>query len=299
MHTHSKIALLAGALLAVSSTFALAADKKVAFVPQIIGIPYFDAMKAGGEEAAAKFGVDFIYQGPVDTNPVDQMQIVQNLIDQGVNAVAVSVLDASSIAPVVEAARAKHIALFTSDSDAPKSGRALYVAQATDEDLGDAIIDEMVKRVGEDAKIGIVSGERRRLTSTPGSASQARAKRRNIRLKLLEPQFAGAPPSAPRRSRPTSDSQSRPQGPDRRRLTTCPGVGRAIGTAGKIGKVIRDGYCSPNTARLPLEGGSFGCSVLWDPGGLGYLTVWAGKRLIDAKEIRDHDAGRHEPPSHL
>ena len=100
MHTHSKVALLAAALLAVSSNFALAADKKVAFVPQIIGIPYFDAMKAGGEEAAAKFGVDFIYQGPVDTNPVDQMQIVQNLIDQGVNAVAVSVLDASSIAPV-------------------------------------------------------------------------------------------------------------------------------------------------------------------------------------------------------
>ena len=69
-----------------------------------------------------------LYRGQVDTNPVDQMQIVQNLIDQGVNAIAVSVLDASSIAPVVEAAKAKHIALFTSDSDAPKSGRALYVA---------------------------------------------------------------------------------------------------------------------------------------------------------------------------
>jgi ABC-type sugar transport system substrate-binding protein len=46
------------------------------------------------------------------------MQIVQNLIDQGVNAVAVSVLDASSIAPVVEAAKAKHVTRFTSDSDA-------------------------------------------------------------------------------------------------------------------------------------------------------------------------------------
>ena len=38
MHTHSKVALLAAALLAVSSTFALAADKKVAFVPQIIDL---------------------------------------------------------------------------------------------------------------------------------------------------------------------------------------------------------------------------------------------------------------------
>ena len=287
MHTHSKIALLAGALLAVSSTFALAADKKVAFVAQIIGIPYFDAMKAGGEEAAAKFGVDFIYQGPVDTNPVDQMQIVQNLIDQGVNAIAVSVLDASSIAPVVEAAKAKHIALFTSDSDAPKSGRALYVAQATDEGLGDAIIDEMVKRVGEDAKIGIVSGE---ATASNLNAwigfMQARAKAKYPKLKLLEPQFAGG--TAQRAAQIATDLMT--ANPDLKGLigvasTTCPGVGQAIETAGKIGKVIGTGYCSPNTARAYLKSGSFGYSVLWDPKELGYLTVWAGKQLIDAKEI--------------
>jgi ABC-type sugar transport system substrate-binding protein len=289
MHTHSKLALLAAALLAVSSAFALAADKKVAFVPQIIGIPYFDAMEAGGKEAAAKFGVDFIYQGPVDTNPVDQMQIVQNLIDQGVNAVAVSVLDASSIAPVVEAAKAKHVAPFTSDSDAPKSGRALYVAQATDEGLGDAIIDEMVKRVGEDAKIGIVSGE---ATASNLNAwigfMQARAKAKYPKLKLLEPQFAGG--TAQRAAQIATDLMT--ANPDLKGLigvasTTCPGVGQAIETAGKIGKVIGTGYCSPNTARAYLKSGSFGYSVLWDPKELGYLTVWAGKQLIDAKEISE------------
>jgi len=287
MHTHSKVVLLAAALLAVSSTFALAADKKVAFVPQIIGIPYFDAMEAGGKEAAAKFGVDFIYQGPVDTNPVDQMQIVQNLIDQGVNAVAVSVLDASSIAPVVEAAKAKRVALFTSDSDAPKSGRALYVAQATDEGLGDAIIDEMVKRVGEDAKIGIVSGE---ATASNLNAwigfMQARAKAKYPKLKLLEPQFAGG--TAQRAAQIATDLMT--ANPDLKGLigvasTTCPGVGQAIETAGKIGQVIGTGYCSPNTARAYLKSGSFGYSVLWDPKELGYLTVWAGKQLIDGKEV--------------
>jgi rhamnose transport system substrate-binding protein len=26
-----------------------------------------------------------------------------------------------------------------------------------------------------------------------------------------------------------------------------------------------------------------GFTVLWDPGALGYLTVWAGKQLIDGK----------------
>ena len=107
MHTHSKMDCSPRRYSRVSSTSRSRPTREVAFVPQIIGIPYFDAMKAGGKEAPPRFGVDFIYQGPVDTNPVDQMQIVQNLIDQGVNAVAVSVLDASSIAPVVEAAKAK------------------------------------------------------------------------------------------------------------------------------------------------------------------------------------------------
>ena len=101
MQSKRRIVWVAAALFALIPSLALAQDvkKKVAFVPQIVGIPYFDAMEAGGKKAAAALGVEFIYQGPVDTNPVDQMQIVQNLINQGVDAVSVSVLDASSIAP--------------------------------------------------------------------------------------------------------------------------------------------------------------------------------------------------------
>jgi ABC-type sugar transport system substrate-binding protein len=281
------IALIAAAILAVAPSLALAqsAKKRVAFVPQLVGIPYFDAMEAGGKKAASTPGVDFIYQGPVDTNPVDQMQIVQSLINQGVEAVSVSVLDASTIAPVVEAAKAKNVKLFTSDSDAPNSGRAVYVAQATDEGLGFAIIDEMVKRVGDDAKIGIVSGE---ATASNLNAwigfMQERAKAKYPKLKLLAPQFAGG--TAQRAAQIATDLMT--ANPDLKGLigvasTTCPGVAQAIETAGKIGKVVGAGYCSPNTARAYLKSGAFGYSVLWDPAELGYLTVWAGKQLIDGK----------------
>ena len=185
---------------------------KVAFVPQLIGIPYFNAMEAGGNKAAKELGVDFIYSGPVDTNPVDQLQIVQNLIDQGVGAISVSVLDASSIAPVVEAAKAKGIKLFTSDSDAPESGRAVYVAQATDEGLGSTIIDELVKRVGEDAKIGIVSGE---ATASNLNAwigfMQKQASAKYPKLQLLEPQYAGG--TAQRAAQISDRSYGRQSGP--------------------------------------------------------------------------------------
>jgi len=286
MRAYFNKVLAVSALAIAVSTAAFAADKpKVAFVPQLIGIPYFNAMEAGGKRAAGELGVDFIYSGPVDTNPVDQLQIVQNLIDQGVNAVSVSVLDASSIAPVVEAAKAKGIKLFTSDSDAPDSGRAVYVAQATDEGLGTAIIDELVKRVGEDAKIGIVSGE---ATASNLNAwigfMQKQAAAKYPKLKLLEPQYAGG--TAQRAAQIAGDLMT--ANPDIKAIiavasSTCPGVAQAIETAGKIGSVIGTGYCSPNTARSYLKSGAFGFTVLWDPAQLGYLTVWAGKQLIDGK----------------
>ncbi len=284
----TRLVVLASAVWAASTSLSSAQEKaRVAFVPQIIGIPYFDAMQKGGEEAAKKLGVEFIYQGPVDTNPVDQLQIVQNLIDQGVEAISVSVLDASSLAPVVEAAKAKGVKLFTSDSDAPTSGRALYVAQASDEGLGDTMIDEMVKRAGEDAKIGIVSGE---ATASNLNAwigfMQKRVKEKYPKVTLLEPQYAGG--SAERAAQIAGDLMT--SNPDLKGIiavasTTCPGVGQAIETAGKIGQVIGTGYCSPDTARAYLKSGSFGYSVLWDPAELGYLTVWAGKQLIDGKTI--------------
>jgi ABC-type sugar transport system substrate-binding protein len=279
-----KRSLIAAGFGVLALSQAQAADmKSVAFVPQIVGIPYFSAMEAGGNKAAAAFGVKFIYSGPVDTNPVDQLQIVQSLINRNVSAIAVSVLDASSMQPVVAAAKAKGIKLFTADSDAPASGRAVYVAQATDQGLGYTIIDEMVKRVGPSATIGIVSGEASasNLNAWIGFMKE-RAKTKYPHLKLLAPQYAGG--TAERANQIATDMMT--AHPNLKGIigvasTTCPGVGEAIETAGKIGQVIGTGYCSPNTVRSYLKSGSFGYSVLWDPTALGYLTVWAGKQLID------------------
>ena len=283
VHLISAAALLAAAAAAAP---AFAQGKpRVAFVPQIVGIPYFNAMEAGGKKAGAAFGVDFIYTGPVDANPVDQLQIVNNLIGQGVPAIAVSVLDASSLEPVMAAARAKGITIFTSDSDAPKSGRPVYVAQASDEGLGFTIIDELVQRIGPDASVGIVSGAATatNLNTWIGFMKQ-RAAAKYPKLKLLEPRYAGG--SAEQAAQIATDLMT--AHPDLRGLiavasTTCPGVGQAIESAGRTGSVVGTGYCSPNTARSYLKSGAMGFTVLWDPAALGYLTVWAGKQLIEHK----------------
>jgi len=279
------------ALAAVLPVAAMAQDTpSVAFVPQLIGIPYFNAMEAGGNAAAADLGMEFIYQGPVDANPLDQLQIVESLIARGVDAIAVSVLDASAIGPLLESAKAQDAILFTSDSDAADSGRPVYVAQATDEGLGFKLIDELVARVGSDATVGIVSGE---ATASNLNAwigyMQQRVASDHPGVTLLDPQFAGG--TAERAAQLSTDLIA--ANPELDAIiavasSTCPGVAQAIETSGK--DIMGAGYCSPNTARAYLKSGAFGFTVLWDPYQLGYLTVWAGKQLIDGVEFAAENA---------
>ena len=285
--------------LFIASTALAQTKPKVAFVPQIVGIPYFNAMEEGGKDAAEKFGVDFIYTGPTDTNPADQLRIVNGLIDQGVNAVSLSVLDASSIDPILNKAKDKGTHIFTSDSDAPKSAREVYVAQALDQDLGFTIIDELAKRIGEQGKVGIVSGEATATNLNTWIAfMQQRVKDKYPKIDLLKLQFAGG--TAQRAFQIATDLMT--ANPDLKGLiavasTTCPGVAQAIESGGKAGQVVGTGYGSPNTVRSYLKSGAFGFSVLWNPRDLGYLTVWAGKQLVDGKPFAESNevAGLSQP----
>src|SRR6266513_3189784 len=148
-----------GALLSVLLPIGAGQTPRVAFIPQIVGIPYFNSMEKGGNDAAARFGVQFIYQGPTTTSPTEQLRIFDSLRQQRVEAISISVLDPTSLNPAIAQARKAGLHVLASDSDAPSSEREVYVAQALDKDLGYTIIDEMVRRIGSSGEIGIVSGE--------------------------------------------------------------------------------------------------------------------------------------------
>src|SRR5260370_38874858 len=101
-------------------------------------------------------------------------------------------MEDSFIDPIINKAKQKGIEILTSDSDATKSAREVYVAQALDQDLGFTIIDELAKRIGEQGKVGIVSGE---ATATNLNTwihfMQQRVKEKYPKINLRAPQFAG------------------------------------------------------------------------------------------------------------
>jgi len=260
---------------------------KMAFVPQIVGIPYYAGFEQGAQEAAAKFGVEFKMSGPSTANSAEQLQIFQSLVQQGYKAISISPLDPTSINSAIAAARAKGVIVTTSDADAPKSERQVFVSQANDKDLGYTVMDELAKQMGEKGQFGIVSGA----PDTASLDSWAKFIQERAKTKYPNIQFVGDVRHATDSALALKEAQNLMTAfPDIKGIvgvpsTAVPGVSQAVQNAGKTGKVAVIGYGSPKTAGPFIKSGVMKNTVLWDVPQLGYLTVWANKQLIDGKSF--------------
>lgn len=254
---------------------------RVAFVPQIQGIPYYVAMEQGGTQAAEEFGAEYVQQGPTSTSASEQMRVFEGFVNQGFDVVGVSPVDAESLRPAIRRAHEGGTHVITSDADAPETDRAFFVAQALDADLGATVMDELAERMDGEGKVAIVS-DSPTIQSLNNwiDAIQARAEEAYPDIEFTSVQHTDGTTSQAHRY--ASDSMTRH--PDLGAIigiasTTCPGVAQAVTEAGKIGEVITTGYCSPNTVRDHIKSGAMPFSVLWNPADLGYLTVWAATQL--------------------
>ena len=280
--------LLWAAVLALGlASIAPAGEKtRVAFIPQLIGIPYFTAMELGGKKAAEDLGIEFMYVGAPTASASEQVRLFENLIQQKVEAISVSVLDSVSLNPVIKKARAAGIAVFTSDSDSADSERQVYVAQSMDKDLGYTLIDRLALQCGETGKIGIISGESTATNLNSWiSFMKERLAAKYPKMQLADVRFTsgGSSEDALRQA-----EELMTRFPDIKGLvavasTTVPGVVQAVQQADMAGEVAVIGYGSPNTVRPFIKSGVMKESILWDPWKLGFLTAWAGKQLADKK----------------
>lgn len=264
--------------------------KKVAFIPQLIGIPYFTAMEEGGKKAADEFGMEFIYSGSVEVSAPEQSKIMDSLIRQKVDAICVSVLDSSSINPMIKKAKEAGLHPFTSDSDSPSSEREVYVAQAMDKDLGYTLIDRLAEQLGGKGEIGIVSGDSTATNlNTWIEYMEERLEEKYPDINVLDIRYATTSEESLRQAQELMTKNPNISGLIAVASVNIPGVAQAVEQAGKAGKVAVIGYGSPQTVKPYMESGVMKESILWNAFDLGYLTVWAGLQLIEGNEFKEEN----------
>ena len=105
------------------------APKKLRFalIPKGLDIPVFNYANAGAQrEAAAQGDVEVIYRGPDKADELAQKQILESFIQQKVDGIAISVLNAEFLTSTIDKAVDVGIPVVTWDSDAPNSKRFAF-----------------------------------------------------------------------------------------------------------------------------------------------------------------------------
>jgi ribose transport system substrate-binding protein len=154
-----KRVILAAMVAMVLAAPAWAAEKlKFAVVPKAMNNPFFDIARDGCMKRAKELGtVECVYRGPIEHEPATQVQIIQDLITQRVDGLAISVSDVGAAAGVIKAARDAGIHVITFDADAPGSAREVYIG-TNNKDLGRALGEMLVEAQPRVGTYGMVSG---------------------------------------------------------------------------------------------------------------------------------------------
>jgi ribose transport system substrate-binding protein len=150
------LAVLAATVLA---TPAGAAEKlQFAVVPKAMNNPFFDLARDGCMKRGKELGtVECVYRGPIEHEPATEVQIIQDLITQRVDGLAISVSDVGALTGVIKAARDAGIHVVTFDADAPGSAREAYIG-TNNKDLGRALGEMLAKAQPRAGVYGMVSG---------------------------------------------------------------------------------------------------------------------------------------------
>ncbi len=255
----------------------------IAFVPKLIGIPYFSAMNQGGKAAAKRFGFKWIYEGPTTASVSGQAEYVRSLIQQHVNAIGVSANSPTALNPLIQEATQKKITFYASDSNVSSPKSKLWVEQARSQALGYKVVDITAQEMHDSGQLAIISaGPTATNLNDWIHYMKQRLAQKYPKIQLLPIQYAGESISGAEQiaSRMIA-AYPHLKGFIGVATTIPPGAAQAVQNAGKKGKIVVSGVSDPNTVRPYIQSGVIKKVVLWNPVNLGYLTGWGVLQVLE------------------
>lgn len=127
----------------------------VAFIPKLTGNAFFESANNGAQEYSKEWGFTVDYQGSANAAVADQVNVINNAIASGVDAICVSSVDATGLDSALTEAKDAGVTVVTWDSDVSDTARTLMVSQGTPDLLGKMLVDmgaDSLTNRGKDVK---------------------------------------------------------------------------------------------------------------------------------------------------
>jgi rhamnose transport system substrate-binding protein len=255
-------------------------------MPKNKGNPYFVSCRQGAEEAAQALGVKLLWDGPTETDPAKQNEVVETWITRGVQAIAVSVENREAMSTVLRKAKAKGIKVVTWDADADPDARDAFVNQATPAGIADTLLGHASRLAGGAGEIAIVTGS---LTAANQNSWIAEM-RKLIPTKYPQLTIVDIRPSDDDRMKAFNETQTLLKVHPKVKVIMAiaspavPGAAEAVKQSGRKDVGVT-GLGLPNASKPYLLDGTLDSAVLWNTKDLGYLTVHVAAALAKGTPV--------------
>lgn len=126
-----------------------------AIVPKQAGNEYHEVIANGFNDACKELGVTPIVQYPEDTSAEAQITVINNLIAQKVDAIAIGANDAEALEGTIKTAKDQGIVVVTFDSDT--KGSQVFINQTANDALAQVLVDSVLDMTGGEGKFAVLS----------------------------------------------------------------------------------------------------------------------------------------------
>ncbi len=282
----SAIGIAALAATAFVATPAQAATKlKIAHIPKLGTIGYFQAAHKGVERACKELKAECAYKGPTEITAAAQVKEINAAVQAGYNVLIIAANDTDALVPALKAAQKKKVTVVTYDSDVKKEGRSVFVNQASSEGIGNALAKSANDLAGGKGDIAILS-------TTPDATNQnvwIEFMKKEIAAKYTGLNVVATVYGLDKPEESTTETQGLIQKYPNLKVIVAPtsvGIVAAAkyvsGSASK-GKVFVTGLGLPSQMSTYIKDGSGAQASLWDVENFGYVSVQVANSIRNGK----------------
>ena len=282
------IAAAASAFTLVAAAPAGAADKvRIAMVVKSLGNGFFDAAHEGGNAAAKELGdVELIYTGPTAPTAEAQIEVINSLISQKVDALVISANDKDALVPIAKRAMQRGIKVISFDSGIAPAGRLMQLNPSNNALIGTKLVEMAADAAGGSGDIAILSATAQATNQNIwiGEMKKVLAKPEYAKLKLVNTVYGDD----------QSDKSYREalgllrSNPNLKVIVAPTTVGivasaKAVADEKLIGKVYVTGLGLPSEMAGHVKSGAVKSFAIWNPIDLGYTATELAYAFVKGK----------------
>lgn len=265
---------------------ASAEDMKIALVVKSLGNGFFDAANKGAQEAAKEIGgIEVIYTGPTAATAEGQIEIVNSLIAQQVDAIAISANDPDALVPALKKAMDRGITVISWDSGVAPEGREVHLNPSDTDLIGETIIKLAADHLPEGGDVAILSAS----STATNQNAWIEAAKKVLPEKFPKINLVATVYGDDDAVKSTNEAKGLiASHPNLKAIIAPTTVGvvaaaQVVTDMGLIGKINVTGLALPSEFKQFIDNGASQAVALWNPIDLGYSAVYIAHALATDK----------------